>query len=122
MDPASIVFGILGVFGTGASCYKAIARAASTNKDVKNLFWRLRVEECRFTLWGRAWGISPGSLKSKQLEDALIEDPELAEVLDGILRHVVDTMTGAEKLRSRVVKARDRALDEKNGGEPVSIV
>jgi hypothetical protein len=123
MDPLSIVFGILGVFGTGVSCYNAVSSAASSNKDAKNLYWKLRIEESRFVLWGRSWGVSSGSSgDSPALEEALRRKPELGDVLKGILEHVVDTLGGAEKLRSRAVKATEGAVPNPTLGQGVGHV
>lgn len=111
MEVIHSVILIFNLFKTATECYGVFSDAAVASKDTKTLYWKLRIEEARFILWGRSWEFSQSSIYSPQLEEQLNSSAELAEIFRGVLAQIIDTLTNTEMLESRFgLKAVDLTL------------
>jgi len=63
--------------------YGKFTNARDLEKTYATLFMKLRIEEARFHVWGRRWGIQDGKL---------IEEAEVAEVLRRVVEGVLQQM------------------------------
>jgi Prion-inhibition and propagation len=62
MDTAGFVLGTASLsgqlFAGCANAYSLFATAQGASQDISIAEWKLRIEDARFRLWGKAWGFT----------------------------------------------------------------
>ncbi len=72
--------------------YRFVSTAQNFAKDVPVTFWKLRIEQIRFQVWGRFWGIEKGEF------DKALEDAGIREDVCGILQQVQHLIEDTDRL------------------------
>ncbi|KAF2136427.1 uncharacterized protein K452DRAFT_292407 [Aplosporella prunicola CBS 121167] len=100
MDPVRYSVGIPGLIQACAHAYRVVSTILSSDQDEFNLELRCRIEESRFRLCGRYWGVSDGSGDPHHSSEPQKKRTELQELLDlpGMESLVRDTLTRVHQL------------------------
>ena len=72
--------------------YRFVSTAQNFAKDVPVTFWKLRIEQIRFQVWGRFWGIEKGNF------DKTLDDAGIREDVCGILQQVQHLIEDTDRL------------------------
>lgn len=80
------------LFVSALETYRFVSTAQNFAKDVPVAFWKLRIEQIRFRVWGQFWGIEKGSF------DKALHDAGIHEDVCGILQQVHDLIENTDRL------------------------
>ncbi|KAI9843001.1 MAG: hypothetical protein M1838_002903 [Thelocarpon superellum] len=110
--------GVLGQIYTGCMrSYAVFTTATNMGKDSERLICKVRIEEMRFIVWGREWGVAEGKLDA-HLSAAKGDSDGLKKLAEVILKQLLDTIGNSKKLRDRYgVKETASHVDEKGGSK-----
>ncbi|KAK7941266.1 uncharacterized protein PG986_013653 [Apiospora aurea] len=118
---ALAVVGVLGqIFDGCVKAYGHFTTAAQFAEQSRGLACKLRIEEMRLVVWGRAWGVTEGKLEA-HLMDAYGGGPSAGEGQGGammrslavqILSELHRTITDGQRLRERygLVEDEDKGI------------
>ncbi|KAF4632468.1 hypothetical protein G7Y89_g5657 [Cudoniella acicularis] len=83
-----VAFGVIGVGGVAAqlfdsilSVYQLLSTANELSRDAPIALWKLKIQETRFIIWGRYWGVETGKL-DKFLQDNVQDVPIIIIITD----------------------------------------
>jgi hypothetical protein len=82
-------------FSSIVASYGFLSKAQGLKEAAPIILWKLRIQEIRFRVWGRHWGVDQGNLDEQLRKEDLLDD-----VL-GILNQMKDLLEDGEKLRAK---------------------
>lgn len=106
MEAISLLLGISSLFPTCIQGYQVLASASSFPRESSVLYWKLKTQEMRFTIWGQAYGLNPEQIEPGQTEvtrTSVNSHHSLAvlKLTHGVLLSIKEIICDAEKLTSR---------------------
>jgi hypothetical protein len=97
-----VAFGAVGVVGVAAqlfqsivSVYQLLSTANGLSRDAPIALWKLKIQETRFIIWGRYWGVDAGDM------DNFLEQNGIHDVVVGILRQTERLLNDLDSLKSK---------------------
>lgn len=93
------VVGFIGqLFDGCVKAYGYFTTASNFDADSQRLLCKVRIEEMRFVVWGREWGVVEGKLEAHLARE---QNPQLRLLATQILEELYGTVTDFQKLQSK---------------------
>ncbi len=107
-EAAGLALGVVGVVGFLGQifdgCIKAYSmftRASNIGRDSERLLCKIRIEEMRLMVWGKAWGVVEGRLEAHLASNEGGGNEGLKKLAEMILKQLYETITDFNKLQDR---------------------
>ncbi|KAI9746928.1 MAG: hypothetical protein M1835_002317 [Candelina submexicana] len=107
-EAAGLAIGVVGVVGFLGQifdgCIKAYSiftKASNLGRDSERLLCKIRIEEMRLMVWGKAWGVVEGRLEAHLASDEGGGNEGLKKLAEMILKQLYETITDFNKLQDR---------------------
>jgi hypothetical protein len=106
MEVTGLVLAIGSIFPTCMKAYKTLASLHSFQKEKSSVYWKLKIQELRFTTWGEAYGLEFDSVKDEAEHantDGLSRNHSVPvlQLTSCILKAMQETLSNVDKLNRR---------------------
>jgi hypothetical protein len=105
MDPTGLTLSVVATFNTCCEGYKLLCNIQNASADVARLRCKFEIEQARFLVWGRSWGLvdrSGNLCPAESVESKMVAGGSpLSRLVSVTLSEIASIMSDGTKLKEK---------------------